>query len=92
MAGAGGIEMLIHLLRTPNEHVQRQAAKSLANLGVNVSNKAKIAEAGGIGPLVTLAGSPHPGVAVEAVAALANLAVNDDNEVQHLKSIGSICV
>lgn len=84
MAEEGGIEMLINLLNTPNEHVQRQAAKSLANLGVNVSNKSKIAEAGGIVPLVTLAASPHPGVAVEAVAALANLAVNDDNEVSTL--------
>lgn len=35
MATEGGIDMLIHLLESPNEHVQRQAAKALANLGVN---------------------------------------------------------
>jgi hypothetical protein len=35
MATEGGIDMLIDLLQSPNEHVQRQAAKALANLGVN---------------------------------------------------------
>ena len=35
MANEGGIEMLIHLLASDNEHVQRQSAKALANLGVN---------------------------------------------------------
>lgn len=35
MATEGGIDMLIDLLENPNEHVQRQAAKALANLGVN---------------------------------------------------------
>ena len=35
MADDGGIEMLVDLLENPNEHVQRQAAKALANLGVN---------------------------------------------------------
>lgn len=35
MATEGGIDMLIDLLESTNEHVQRQAAKALANLGVN---------------------------------------------------------
>lgn len=35
MATEGGIDMLIDLLGSSNEHVQRQAAKALANLGVN---------------------------------------------------------
>lgn len=35
MATEGGIDMLINLLESTNEHVQRQAAKALANLGVN---------------------------------------------------------
>jgi hypothetical protein len=35
MARQGGLEMLVTLLRTPNEATQRQAAKALANLGVN---------------------------------------------------------
>ncbi len=35
MANEGGIDMLIDLLQSDNEHVQRQAAKALANLGVN---------------------------------------------------------
>jgi hypothetical protein len=35
MAKEGGLGMLIKLLHSPNETVQRQAAKALANLGVN---------------------------------------------------------
>ena len=35
MANDGGIDMLIDLLQSDSEHVQRQAAKALANLGVN---------------------------------------------------------
>jgi HEAT repeat protein len=35
MANEGGVDMLIDLLESMNEHVQRQAAKALANLGVN---------------------------------------------------------
>ncbi|KAF1791308.1 Armadillo-type fold [Phytophthora cactorum] len=95
MATEGGIDMLIDLLGSTNEHVQRQAAKALANLGVNVclalccllrvlavDNKERIAKAGGIKPLIDLASSHQIGVAVEAIAALANLAVNDANEVE----------
>ena len=74
--------MLIDLLSVSNEHVERQAAKALANLGVNVDNKERIAKAGGIPPLISLASSKHIGVAIEAVAALANLAVNDENEIE----------
>ena len=37
MATEGGIDMLVDLLGSANEHVQRQAAKALANLGVNGS-------------------------------------------------------
>lgn len=35
MANEGGVEMLIELLKSSNEHVQRQASKAIANLGVN---------------------------------------------------------
>lgn len=35
MAQNGGIEMIITLLNSPSDQVQRQAAKALANLGVN---------------------------------------------------------
>lgn len=76
MAKEGGLEMLIKLLKSSSELVQRQSAKALANLGVNADNKALIAEAGGIVPLIALAKSAVPGVRVEAIAALANLAVN----------------
>ena len=48
MAKEGAIEMLILLLNSNYELVQRQAAKALANLGVNVDNKRKIALCGGI--------------------------------------------
>ena len=61
--------------------IQRQAAKALANLGVNSENKATIAEKGGIKPLIRLTIESPDSVKVESVAALANLAVNDDNEV-----------
>ena len=37
MADEGGIEMLIDLLSSKSDHVQRQAAKAIANLGVNGS-------------------------------------------------------
>jgi len=35
MAKEGGLEMLITLLKSSSDLVQRQAAKALANLGVN---------------------------------------------------------
>ena len=35
MAKDGGVHMLIPLLRSTSDPVQRQAAKALANLGVN---------------------------------------------------------
>lgn len=70
--------MLVVLLASPHLYLQRQAAKALANLAVNNSNKEMISKAGGVHPLVRLAGSKSAGVAVEAVAALANLAVNGE--------------
>lgn len=79
MAEEGGIEMLVAMLGSTHPHLQRQASKALANLGVNANNKEKISRAGGVAPLVKLAGSSKPGVAVEAVAALANLAVNGES-------------
>lgn len=47
MAKEGAIDMLIGMLESPHELIQRQAAKALANLGVNTENKRKIAIAGG---------------------------------------------
>lgn len=79
MAEEGGIDMLVAMLGSTHPHLQRQASKALANLGVNAKNKEIISKAGGVGPLVKLAGSKRPGVAVEAVAALANLAVNGES-------------
>ncbi len=76
MAEEGAVECLIELLDHPNDLIQRQAAKALANLGVNNDNKVKIAKVGGVPQLVKLAGVGTLGVRVEAVAALANLAVN----------------
>ena len=68
--------MLVHLLGSSHDLTQRQAAKALANLGVNADNKRKIATAGGIIGLVRLAGLSNVPVRIEAIAALANLAVN----------------
>lgn len=76
MAEEGAIDILVDMLASTHPHLQRQAAKALANLGVNTSNKERICTAGGVVPLVQLASSKSRGVAVEAVAALANLAVN----------------
>jgi hypothetical protein len=67
---------IIRLLSVPNESVQRQAAKAIANLGVNKDNKVTIAGAGAIPPLVTLVKTSPIAVQIEAIAALANLAVN----------------
>lgn len=94
MAQNGGIEMIITLLNSPSDQVQRQAAKALANLGVNSiikfyilyicldDNKELITKAGGLPPLIAAAKSENVGVEIEAIAALANLAVNDVNEVE----------
>ena len=80
MGKEGAIEMLIGLLNSDHELIQRQAAKALANLGVNIENKKKISEAGGIPRLIRLARQRAIPVKIEAIAALANLAVNDSNE------------
>ena len=78
MADEGAIDCLIHLLGSPNELIQRQSAKALANLGVNSENKPRIAAAGGIPRLIALAGTGLVAVRIEAIAALANLAVNGE--------------
>lgn len=76
MAKEGAIEMLVDLLSSDHELIQRQAAKALANLGVNSDNKRKIALAGGIPRLIRLASVYQISVKIEAIAALANLAVS----------------
>jgi HEAT repeat protein len=76
MADEDAIDCLITLLDSQSDLIQRQAAKALANLGVNNDNKAKIATAGGLVKLLDLAGSKLVSVRIEAVAAVANLAVN----------------
>jgi hypothetical protein len=79
MAGEGAIQSLIILTDSPSDLIQRQAAKALANLGVNPDNKANIARAGGIPKLVRLCGPGVPvSVRIEAIAAIANLAVNGE--------------
>jgi vacuolar protein 8 len=76
MSDEGAIEVLIYLLESTNELIQRQSSKALANLAVDGDNKARIARKGGIPKLVMLAGSGQVSIQVEAIAALANLAVN----------------
>lgn len=76
MADEGAIDCLITLLDSQSDLIQRQAAKALANLGVNNENKPKIADAGGLPKLLRLADSKLISVRIEAIAALANLAVN----------------
>ena len=79
MAREGAVEMLIKLIGSQNDLIQRQSAKALANLGVNSDNKRKIALAGGIPKLVMLAQSPLISIKIEVIAALANLAVNGEH-------------
>lgn len=88
MAEKGAIPSLISLLDSPHESILRQAAKALANLGVNSENKTLIAGSGGIPKLIILARSTVIAVRIEAVAALANLAVNDNNEIEIVKCNG----
>lgn len=76
MAHEGAIEMLVDLLESKHELIQRQSAKALANLGVNADNKRRIAERGGIPGLIRLAKNSSLPVKIEAIAAIANLAVN----------------
>ncbi len=76
MSREGAIEILIGLLQSDHELVQRQAAKALANLAVNADNKFKIFECGGIKKLIILSKTTQVPVKIEAIAALANLAVN----------------
>ena len=83
MAKEGAIEMLVDLLASDHELIQRQAAKALANLGVNSDNKRKIALAGGIPKLIRLASVHQISVKIEAIAALANLAVSGKHGSQH---------
>jgi hypothetical protein len=78
MAQEGAIEMLVDLLGSKHELIQRQSAKALANLGVNADNKRRIAESGGIPGLIRLAKHSSLTVQIEAIAAIANLAVNGD--------------
>ena len=79
MAHEDAIGSLISLLDSDLDLIQRQAAKALANLGVNAANKAQIADEGGIPKLVRLATVAQIPVKIEAIAALANLAVNGAN-------------
>lgn len=79
MAKEGAIEMLVRLLESSEPLTQRQAAKALANLGVNPDNKRKIAVEGGLPKLVDLCASKIVAVKIEAIAAIANLAVNGEN-------------
>ena len=78
MAHEDAIGCLIGLLDSDLDLIQRQAAKALANLGVNAANKAQIADEGGIPKLVRLATVAQIPVKIEAIAALANLAVNGE--------------
>ena len=76
------IEMLIDLLHSTHDLTLRQAAKALANLGVNPDNKRLIAQSEGIPALISLLSTSVLPVKIEVVAALANLAVNGLNLVR----------
>lgn len=70
--------MLVNLLDTPQELTQRQAAKALANLGVDAGNKIEIAKQGALPRLLNLIKNSGIRVKTEAVAAIANLAVDGE--------------
>lgn len=79
------IEMLIDLLKSTHDLTLRQAAKALANLGVNPDNKRLIAQSEGIPALISLLGTSVLPVKIEVVAALANLAVNGERFVRNIR-------
>src|SRR5690606_37045844 len=78
MAPEGAITMLVGLLDTPHELTQRQAAKALANLGVDAGNKIEIAKQGALPRLFNIVKNSGVRVKTEAVAAIANLAVDGE--------------
>ncbi|RHY33483.1 hypothetical protein DYB32_001600 [Aphanomyces invadans] len=93
MANEGGIDMLIHLLQSNNEHVQRQAAKALANLGVNglvfhtnisYANEIEIAQEGGLKPIIQAAKSDSMELQSQVARALRNLSLGGVDALQNL--------
>ena len=52
---AGGIELLLALVRGGSEAQKEEAAGALMNLAANAENQVAIARAGGIEPLLALA-------------------------------------
>jgi len=76
------IQNRLQSLRNPeaSDGEKKEAAKILANLAMDVQNKAAIAAASGIPPLVALVTSGSDSAKQDAARALGNLAVNDQNK------------
>jgi hypothetical protein len=92
MAQEGAIAMLVTLLDTPQELTQRQAAKALANLGVDAGNKIEIAKQGALPRLLNLIKNSSTRVKTEAVAAIANLAVDGELPVRAIVACVAACL
>ena len=81
IAEAGGIPLLVELLRDGSAKAKKEAAWALGNLACNAANRIAIAEAGGIPPLVELLRAGSAKAKEEAAWALGNLAPNAANKI-----------
>ena len=92
IAEAGGIPLLVELLRDGSADAKLEAAVALRNLGYNnAANRVLIAEAGAIPPLVQLVRDGSAGAKSMAASALSNIAHNNDaNAVAIALAVGSL--
>ncbi|KAI5082099.1 hypothetical protein GOP47_0001842 [Adiantum capillus-veneris] len=77
-----GIQNLLPLLKSPDEDVQLQASRVIANFAADEANQEKIFEAGGLSSLIDiLQGSKDETICCVAAGAIANLAMHEVNQV-----------
>lgn len=76
VAAAGGIPLLVNLLRSPAVGVQEQSSLAIRPLTVDSTNRAAVIAAGAVPPLVVLLASPSPMVQQSALSTIQNLAAD----------------
>lgn len=87
MANREAIELLLFLLQSSDEEVQRGSSAALGNLAVDgmyrlttlidsVKNKMSIVQLGGLDPLIRLMMSPNVEVQCNAVGCITNLSTH----------------
>ncbi|XP_022101489.1 vacuolar protein 8-like [Acanthaster planci] len=70
---SGALQLLIKLLRSPNEEIQCNVCGCITTLATTDANKKEIVSCGGVPPLINLARSPDMRVKRNATGALLNL-------------------